>query len=213
MSESEATDASPRARRPGGRTARVAERLWSAALELLGEKGVDGLQYDELAHRARVGRATVYRRWPSRDDLISDVLERFAETSVPIRHTADVVEDLTDFLRSFADAVGSPVGRAVLQILLRPVGDADRFDSIRRDVLARRTSDLQRRLDAATVSGHLPSVDAYFVNMMLAGPVQWSILREDEPFTRNKARRVVEVVVEGLRREVRERGPNTSSTS
>ncbi|WP_423463673.1 TetR/AcrR family transcriptional regulator [Promicromonospora sp. MS192] len=187
-----------RARRPGGRTRQVTERLWTAALEILSEKGVDGLQYEELASRAQVGRATVYRRWPSRDELLRDVLARFAETSVPIDDTGDVVRDLTAFLHAFGAASATPTGRAVLQILLRRDDGADGLHRTALDLLDRRTGDLQCRLDQAAEAGQLPPVDASFVNMMLAGPVQWFVLRRERPFALSDAREIVELVVAGL---------------
>ncbi|MFD6098947.1 TetR/AcrR family transcriptional regulator [Nocardiopsis flavescens] len=199
-----------RARRPGGRTRQVTERLWAAALDILAEKGVDGLQYEELASRANVGRATVYRRWPDRDDLLRDVLARFAETSVPIDDTGDVVRDLTAFLHSFAEASATPAGRAVLQILLRRVDEADGLHRMGTELLDRRTDDLQRRLDRAAEAGQLPPTEASFVNMMLAGPVQWFVLRRTSPFTRGDAREVVELVVAGLWRDRTEWSPEPS---
>ncbi|MEU0239022.1 TetR/AcrR family transcriptional regulator [Nocardiopsis sp. NPDC006198] len=187
-----------RARRPGGRTRQVTERLWAAALDILAEQGVDGLQYEELASRAHVGRATVYRRWPNRDDLFRDVLARFAEISVPIDDTGDVVRDLTAFLHSFAEASATPTGRAVLQILLRRADKADGLHRMGLELLDRRTDDLQRRLDRATEAGQLPPTEAAFINMMLAGPVQWFVLRRARPFTLSDAREIVELVVAGL---------------
>ncbi|MEV0733817.1 TetR/AcrR family transcriptional regulator [Polymorphospora sp. NPDC050346] len=192
-----------RARRPGGRTRQVTERLSAAAFDILAEKGVDGLQYEELAARAKVGRATVYRRWPNRDDLLRDVLARFAEASVPIADTGDVVHDLTTFLHAFAEASATPTGRAVLQILLRRVDEGDGLHRMGLELLDRRTDDLQRRLDQATEAEQLPPVEAPFVNMMLAGPVQWFVLRRSRPFTLTDAREIVELVVAGLWRDHR----------
>lgn len=187
-----------RARRPGGRTRLVTERLGAAALDIVAEKGIDGLQYEELASRAQVGRATVYRRWPHRDDLFRDVLTRFAETAVSIEDTGDIVRDLTTFLHSFADAAASPTGRAMLQILLRRAGEDDGLHRVGVELLDRRTDDLQRRLDRAAEVGHLPTVEAPFVNMMLVGPVQWFVLRRERPFVLADARAIVDVVVAGL---------------
>lgn len=186
------------ARRPGGRTRQVTERLWAAALDIVAEKGVEGLQYEELASRAQVGRATVYRRWPSREDLFRDVLTRFAEASVRMEDTGDIVRDLTVFLHSFADASASPAGRAVLQILLRRSDDAEGLHRMGLDLLDRRTGDLQRRLDRATEAGQLPPAEASLVNMMLIGPVQWFVLRRERPFELGDAQEVVEIVLAGL---------------
>ncbi|WP_314147174.1 TetR/AcrR family transcriptional regulator [uncultured Leifsonia sp.] len=195
-----AVDSSPM-RRPGGRNRDVTERLLAAALEILADKGVDGLQYEELASRAQVGRATVYRRWPKRDDLVREVLGRFAELSVPIDDTGEIVRDLTAFLLAFAEAAASASGRAMLQLLLGRADDSDEVHRLGRELLDRRTDDLQRRLDRATEAGQLPPTDAPFVNMMLAGPVQWFVLRRARPFTRDDAHEIVELVVTGLWRQ------------
>lgn len=189
----------PRARRPGGRTRQVTERLWAAALEIVAESGIDGLQYDELATRARVARATVYRRWPHREDLLREVLDRFADSSVSIEDTGDIARDLTVFLHSFAEACGSSAGRAMLQILLRRSGEDDGLHRLALELLDRRTNDLQRRLDSATEAGQLPQTRARFVNMLLVGPVQWFVLRRERTFDARDARQIVEVVLAGLR--------------
>jgi AcrR family transcriptional regulator len=191
----------PRVRRPGGRTKQITERLWAAAVDIVAENGVDGLQYDALAARAQVARATVYRRWPKREDLIRDVLSRFAETTVLIEDSGDIEEDLTTFVHSFAEASASPAGRAMLQILLRRADAADRLHDMGLELLDRRTRDLQRRLDAAAEAGQLPRAEAPFVNMLLVGPVQWFTLRRERPFDRDDARQVVDIVVTGLRRQ------------
>lgn len=190
-----------RARRPGGRTRLVTERLRVAALEIVAESGIDGLQYEELASRAQVGRATVYRRWPNRDDLFRDVLTHFAETAVQIEDTGDIVRDLTYFLHSFAEASVTSAGRAVLQILLRRADGRDGLHRVGVELLDRRTGELQRRLDRATEVGQLPPAEASFVNMMLVGPVQWFVLRRERPFELSDAQAIVELVVAGMWRE------------
>lgn len=201
-----------RARRPGGRTRQVTERLWAAAIDILAEKGVEGLQYEELASRAHVGRATVYRRWPNREDLLRDVLSRFAQTSVPIDDTGDIERDLVVFLHSFAEASATPAGLAALQIMLRRRDEADGLHRMGSELLDRRTDDLQRRLDRATAAGQLPPVEAPLVNMMLVGPVQWFVLRRTRPFTQNDARQVVDVVLAGLWRTQPDPIPESSSS-
>lgn len=187
------------ARRPGGRTRRVTERLYAAAVELLAERGLDGLQYDELATRAGVARATVYRRWPDRDGLLADVLAHFAQTSVPIPDTGDVVEDLVAFVHAFAEAAASPAGRVVLQVLLRRPDEGDDLRRAGVRLLDQRTGDLQKRLDQAASAGQLPPVAAPFVNMMLTGPVQWFTLRRAGALSAAEAREIVDLVVAGLR--------------
>lgn len=69
-----ATGAAP-ARRPGRR--RDASRddvILDATRELLVERGFDAMTMDAVAERAGAGKATVYRRWPSKVDLTVDAI-------------------------------------------------------------------------------------------------------------------------------------------
>lgn len=48
--------------------------ILEAALQLVAEKGYEPVTMDAIAHQARVGKATIYRRWNSKLDLISSAL-------------------------------------------------------------------------------------------------------------------------------------------
>ena len=45
-----------------------------AALELLAEVGYDRMSMDAVAHRARASKATIYRHWPGKYELVLDAL-------------------------------------------------------------------------------------------------------------------------------------------
>ena len=186
------------AARPGGRTALVTERVLVAAMRILSERGVEGLQYEELATRAGVGRATIYRRWPDREDLVHDALARFAERSIPLKTTGDIGEDLVDFVSAVASTWETPEGKAVLRVAMDHGTSAGLRDAGLR-LLDERLVDLQDRVDSAVAAGQLPRVDAGFLNQLLVGPVHLFLLRESTPFTRQDAGRIVTVVLAGLR--------------
>lgn len=63
------------AARRGLDAARDAE-IRAAALELLAERGYDRLTVEAIAERARAGKATIYRRWPSKAALVVDALNQ-----------------------------------------------------------------------------------------------------------------------------------------
>ncbi|MFG6445926.1 TetR/AcrR family transcriptional regulator [Microbacterium sp. P07] len=48
--------------------------ILDAALEVLAEEGYDGMTIDMVAARARAGKATLYRRWPSKAELVLDAV-------------------------------------------------------------------------------------------------------------------------------------------
>lgn len=57
------------------RAQRTAQAILAAALEIMTTDGVNALTHQRVAEVAGVGRATVYRHWPSMDDLIIAVFE------------------------------------------------------------------------------------------------------------------------------------------
>jgi AcrR family transcriptional regulator len=50
------------------------QQVLDAALDILGEVGYDKLTLDKVAARARAGKATLYRRWPSKAELVADAM-------------------------------------------------------------------------------------------------------------------------------------------
>lgn len=81
--------------RPGGRTAAVRDAVLRATGDLLIEAGLAGIEMTDVAHRAGVGKSTVYRRWGSVPALVADLLTEMAETSLPRSDTGSLRGDLT----------------------------------------------------------------------------------------------------------------------
>ena len=48
--------------------------ILEAAIDVLAESGFDGMTIDMVAARAKAGKATIYRRWPSKADLVLDAV-------------------------------------------------------------------------------------------------------------------------------------------
>ncbi|HXT92366.1 MAG TPA: helix-turn-helix domain-containing protein, partial [Trebonia sp.] len=81
-------------RRPGGRNAVVAEAAHRAVLELLVERPWSEVTLPQVAERAGIHHATVYRRWGTLQSLVVDaVITRFY-TDPPIRDTGSLRSDL-----------------------------------------------------------------------------------------------------------------------
>jgi AcrR family transcriptional regulator len=72
------------ARSPGRpRSTRADEAITEAVLELLAEgTPVDALSIEAVAARAGVGKATIYRRWPGKQELVFDSIGRSSDTRV-----------------------------------------------------------------------------------------------------------------------------------
>ena len=82
--------------RPGGRAERVRNAVLEATAELLTEVGYDQLTIDEVAARAGVHKTTVYRRWPTKPELITAAASAHSEQNVPIPDTGTLLGDLEE---------------------------------------------------------------------------------------------------------------------
>ncbi|MFP5022548.1 TetR/AcrR family transcriptional regulator [Pseudonocardia phyllosphaerae] len=185
-------------RRPGGRTARVRQRILEAAAELIARDGFAGLRYDEVADLAGVNKTSVYRNWPDRTALVADALVAFSADAAPLHDSGDIDADLADFLEAVAASLGSPQGRALLAVV-GSARDNPALQAVVDDVLARRQETLHARVEAAVASGELPVVDPHFLGEMLSGPVHLLVSRGGREFTRADAERVTAIVLAGVR--------------
>lgn len=80
------------------RSARAHRAILDAAVALFIEDGFEGMSVEAVAARAGVGKATIYRRWPSKGDLVIDAIAQlFAEPSAP--DTGSVRDDLVQMGR------------------------------------------------------------------------------------------------------------------
>lgn len=88
----------PRLGRP--RSEECDRAIETAALELLVEGGVGRITMEGIACRAGVGKATVYRRWGTKEDLIVDAVTRTCPEHVVVPDTGSVRDDMLEVLRS-----------------------------------------------------------------------------------------------------------------
>ena len=102
-------DSGPAAgRRPGRpRSERAEQAIIAAALQLFAEKGADGLCVEEVAARAGVGKATVYRRWHNKEDLLLAALGSL-KSPLPDPHGTSVRDDLITLVTVMSQDAADP---------------------------------------------------------------------------------------------------------
>ncbi len=107
----------PVARRRGRpRDTSADERILQAAGRLILERGFDKVTVDDVASMARAGKATVYRRWASKEDLAVAALELLYRQELPMPDTGSVRKDLGEYFRHVLDFVNSPSGAAFIRM-------------------------------------------------------------------------------------------------
>jgi len=160
-------------RRPGRpRSERADRAIIDAALSLYDESGVEGLCIEKVAARAGVGKATIYRRWPGKEDLLLDVIASL-KTPLPEPAGRSVREDLVALLGAIAADSGDP-GRARVFALL--LGEGARYPRLMaryaETVLEPRRDVIRRVLRRGAASGELRAdIDVEAALFMLTGAV------------------------------------------
>ena len=118
--------ARPEASRGRGRprSTQADAAILAATIEILGERGVRGLNVDLVAARAHAGKDTIYRRWPTRAQLVHDALARAAAVGVPVPDTGRVEDDLVAYLDEVARFLSdSPFGRIAVSVIGAAIDD------------------------------------------------------------------------------------------
>jgi AcrR family transcriptional regulator len=104
--------------RTGGRSARVREAILDGALSELIDGGYAALSVEAVAARAGVNKTTIYRRWPTLDDLLVDALMEWSHDALPAMDTGSVETDLLALGGQLADVLNAGVGRQVVALVL-----------------------------------------------------------------------------------------------
>jgi AcrR family transcriptional regulator len=118
---------SPPVRAPGRPRSAEAERaIRDAAVALLTERGVGGFSVEAVAARAGVAKTTVYRRWPTREELIVAAVSALKGPTDPAPGDS-VRGDLLHVLRQSVLATGSG---AWTRLMARLIVDAEQYPEL-----------------------------------------------------------------------------------
>ena len=188
------------ARRPGRPRSERAERaILDAALELFGEGGVDGVSMETVATRAGVGKATIYRRWPGKEELLLDALT-LLRSPLPEPRGESVREDLVAMLAVLLLDAADPAKTRRYALLL---GEGDKYPRLLRrykeNVFEPRQEIIRSVLRRGIAAGELrPDVDIEVAAYMLTGAVM-ARGKHAEGNPAGFAERVVDEALLGLR--------------
>lgn len=89
----------------------------AAILRLLAEVGYGALTMDAVAAEAGVGKATIYRRWRTKHDLVVDTLSDINRAIAVPPDTGSVESDIRALMDLIATTVQSPAGAAIRSLL------------------------------------------------------------------------------------------------
>ncbi|KMS76048.1 TetR family transcriptional regulator [Streptomyces viridochromogenes] len=105
--------------------------ILDAALEQLSTVGWNGLTMEGVAAGAQTGKAAVYRRWPSKEDLVADALRAGLPRFEAAPDLGSVREDLLELCRQAREAMFSRPGFALRSVIHEcDSSQAERFHGV-----------------------------------------------------------------------------------
>lgn len=157
--------------RPPGDARRL---VLDAAFDLLAERGMEGTSIDAISERAGVSKATVYRYWSSKRELVVDAVRRLGALG-DIRESDDPRADALHLLTQLATMLTcSPAGRLLPRLVSAAAQDDVLAATWQAEVIAPRREGVARIVRRAVDAGQLPpDTDVDLVVDVLVGPIQY----------------------------------------
>jgi AcrR family transcriptional regulator len=189
----------------------VRSRILDTALELVGRHGLAELSMDELATRAGVSRATLYRLVPGKEALFAELVRRFSPFE-PIAAVLETMEDrppaevIPAIAQAMAAAMDGHIG-LLLQLLFElSRSDPDHHggaDANQDAAQAMRTLPLVARyLDQQMAAGRLRRMDPLLAMQALTGPIVMHLLMQASADSPSGAGHGVALPLEGVVEEL-----------
>jgi AcrR family transcriptional regulator len=198
MTSVPAVEAPRQAGRP--RDPKLDEAIIAATLELLADGGYDALTMEAVAARAAVGKATVYRRFPGKEQLVIEAVASLVEP--PERVDGASVRDelvaLLEVVRRKSDS--SLAGKIFPRLLGASADNPQLMRRYREQVLEPRRRRFLSVLARAVDEGLLrPDVELDHAADLLVGPMVYrNLIRNDPPPGPELAARIVDDVLVAL---------------
>ncbi|WP_433511011.1 TetR/AcrR family transcriptional regulator [Nonomuraea sp. CA-143628] len=105
--------------------------IYQATLAELAEVGYARLTMERVAERAKASKASLYRRWPTRIELVMDAVYHVLPDALSVPDTGSLRGDILAALRRTAEALAGPAGEAMRGLLSEALGDESRAATFR----------------------------------------------------------------------------------
>jgi AcrR family transcriptional regulator len=185
-------------RRPGGRAARVRSAVLDATSALLTEVGYDQLSIDAVASRAGVHKTTVYRRWPTKPELIADAARMQAAENVPIPDTGTLRGDLRALAREVAANIGSDGGARRARTIVAAAASSPELADVMHAFWAHRLGEAAAIIQRAIDRHELPAtVNSNLLIEAVVAPIWLRVLLTGEDVDDDFADDIAELITTG----------------
>ncbi|NUR57169.1 MAG: TetR/AcrR family transcriptional regulator [Catenulispora sp.] len=179
----------------------VTAAITSAMFDQLAEIGYARMSMDAVARRAGVGKAAVYRRWPSKQAMLIDLVGASILNNLPeVPDTGSLAGDVRGFLDVIVKQVADPrTKRIALDVLVETTRIPELADALHDVVDRPRRTAAAAVLTRAVERGELSAdIDRELSLDLLVSPLLLRLLRTDDEVDEAYLARLTKVIVAGL---------------
>ena len=180
--------------------ARADRAILETTLELIAERGAHAFRTEDVAARAGVGKGAIYRRYRSKDELVTAAVAGLVREEIAVPDTGSTRGDLLVLMREAVGLYsGSLPGRLMPNLIGAMAEQPELARAIRDGFLAGRRSALSEGLRRGVERGDLrPDLDLELALDVLGGPLFYRLLVTGGPLDDQLAEGVAELILRGF---------------
>jgi AcrR family transcriptional regulator len=189
-------------RRGRQRSEESEEAILSAVIHLLRDKPLRDISIEAIARKAGVGKATIYKWWPSKAYIALDAFSRKLKEMVPIRDTGSAEENFKEQLCLLFAFFDSPAGKLLRHFIAEGQIDTEFASLFRERFLKPRRELIGMIFDRGVERGEIRhDLDRELVLDMIYGPGIYRLMIRHVPVDRDAVDAMVSALFRGLRNE------------
>ncbi len=188
---------------PGARAAR-GEGILCATLEQLAFVGYRALSIEEVAAKAGVNKTTIYRRWPTKKELVQAALASFSREAVLNTDTGTIRGDLLAVGRNFVAFASSILGQGLFRVIALESAEPE-LDAICGSVRAEKEANILAIVARGVERGEIKkTTDPKLLVQMLLGPLHLKLFFHNERVDDVFIGRAIDLLLAGIATPVRQ---------
>jgi AcrR family transcriptional regulator len=184
-SMTEERDKERRRGRPRSDAAASHDEILDAVYEVLHEKSVRDLTIEEVARRAKVGKPTIYKWWPSKAALVMDMFEERIAGELAVTGAKTAEQLIRTQVRELIRLLNGFFGKVAAEIIAEGQSDPEVLRVYRERYVTRRRALSHEFIERASASGEFKrTIDPNLLIDMIYGPIYYRQLVRHAPLDR-----------------------------
>lgn len=169
-----------------------------ATQEIAVECGLEGFSVDAVARRSGVAKSTIYRHFPTGDELLLAAMGQLTD-HVSDADTGSLRGDLKVIMQQFMAIATQPSIRRLFTSVLNRANLDEHFAGLQQELVDERKAPMRLALQRGMARGEIdPMIDIELASTMVEGPFVARVLHERGDFRPGEVDRIVDLLVKAL---------------